>query len=440
MPATLDVAVSSRILTRDTPPIWSREQVKTLAALLDLCGLIVVALCFWWWTLAMALPADERSVVLKVWLLIGVLSSLLSRLGARHTIVQRPNLALYTPGWAFLISLAVSGILGLYTWLPVLLVVHAIWLLCIIGLTWMVHRLLPPLRLGTFAASAGTSDELTRRFNLQTSVEFVSIGFPYSEAFTEIDGLLVDSAGTLHSEQQRFVEHAQVTKVPLWSWAQFEEEVSGQVPLNLVQPDWLNQASFDSRYSVAKRIFDVVFTVLALPLLLPLMAVVALIVFFNSGAPILFWQERVGRNNETFKIVKFRTMTRDSERSGPAFAQHGDLRVTPVGALLRKFRLDELPQFWNVMIGQMSIIGPRPEQQAFAADFEESIPLYATRHWVRPGITGWAQVNQGYAADVGQTMEKLRYDFYYVKHFSTPLDLLIVVKTLWTILTGFGAR
>lgn len=179
---------------------------------------------------------------------------------------------------------------------------------------------------------------------------------------------------------------------------------------------------------------------LALPLLLPLMAVVAAVVYFNSGRPVLFWQERVGQDGQAFQLVKFRTMTRDSERSGPAFAKSGDQRVTPVGAFLRKFRLDELPQFWNVLRGEMSIIGPRPEQWAFVAEFEESIPLYTTRHWVRPGITGWAQVNQGYTDSVGQTTEKLQYDFFYVKHCSLSLDALIVWKTIQTILTGFGSR
>jgi lipopolysaccharide/colanic/teichoic acid biosynthesis glycosyltransferase len=133
-------------------------------------------------------------------------------------------------------------------------------------------------------------------------------------------------------------------------------------------------------------------------------------------------------------------MKQNSEENGAAFASHGDPRVTKTGQFLRKFRLDEIPQFWNVLKGDMSIIGPRPEQAGFAREFEEDIPLYALRHNVRPGITGWAQVMQGYAATVSETREKLCYDFYYVKHCSLGLDIRIVYLTIHTILTGFGSR
>ena len=166
----------------------------------------------------------------------------------------------------------------------------------------------------------------------------------------------------------------------------------------------------------------------------------ALAVLLDGGRPVLFWQERVGKDGKPFRMVKFRSMRRDSEAAGAAFAAHGDLRVTRIGAFLRRYRLDELPQFYNVLRGEMSIIGPRPEQEAFVRAFAHDIPLYSIRHHVRPGITGWAQVRQGYAAGSEEAKEKLRCDFYYIKNFSLALDARIVWETVLTVLSGFGAR
>lgn len=177
-----------------------------------------------------------------------------------------------------------------------------------------------------------------------------------------------------------------------------------------------------------------------LPVLIPLCIAVALVVWLDGGRPILFWQERVGQWGRAFRMVKFRTMRPDAESNGAAFASSGDNRVTRIGRVLRRFRLDELPQFWNVLRGEMSIIGPRPEQVVFAEEFEERFPLYGLRHAVPPGITGWAQVTQGYAAGADETLEKLRRDTYYIKHLSLSKDLKVLALTALTVLTGFGSR
>ena len=269
-------------------------------------------------------------------------------------------------------------------------------------------------------------------------MRYVPVSVGDHTPFGSVDILLFDHDQT-SDDYRRLLAHATATGMLIWSRAALEEELSGKVALEQMNVDWLRSSNFETNYASVKRGLDLIFTVLLLPLLLPLLAVVALLVWFNGRRPVLFWQERVGLNGVPFRIVKFRTMRTDLY-AAPAFAADRDPRITPLGAILRKFRLDELPQFWNVLRGEMSIIGPRPEQWAFAADFEESIPLYPARHWVRPGITGWAQVNQGYAADLGQTIEKLRYDLFYVKRLTFWLDLHIVFKTLYTILTGFGAR
>jgi lipopolysaccharide/colanic/teichoic acid biosynthesis glycosyltransferase len=194
-------------------------------------------------------------------------------------------------------------------------------------------------------------------------------------------------------------------------------------------------------FPYAKRAMDLVILLVTLPLTLPLMAVTALAIRLESPGDVLFWQERIGRGGETFQMVKFRSMVADNAGERQAlFASTSDDRVTRVGRFIRKFRIDELPQFWNVLKGEMSLIGPRPEQVGLAEDFSADMSLYEYRHLVRPGITGWAQVLHGYAADKEATRRKLEHDLYYVKHQSLVLEVLIIYLTLKTILTGFGAR
>jgi lipopolysaccharide/colanic/teichoic acid biosynthesis glycosyltransferase len=177
-----------------------------------------------------------------------------------------------------------------------------------------------------------------------------------------------------------------------------------------------------------------------LPLWLFVAAFVALVVRIDSPGPVLYRQQRVGRDGRDFRLTKFRTMVEDAEAAGPRFAREDDPRITRVGRFLRKSRLDEFPQLWGVLRGDLSLIGPRPERPVFVADYESSIPFYASRLLVRPGVTGWAQVNYGYADDQAETVEKLTYDLFYIKHSSFWLDLRIIGMSVWTVLTGFGAR
>jgi lipopolysaccharide/colanic/teichoic acid biosynthesis glycosyltransferase len=184
----------------------------------------------------------------------------------------------------------------------------------------------------------------------------------------------------------------------------------------------------------------ILFLLLSLPIALPVAVVTALAIKIDSRGPLIFTQERVGEGGNIFRMHKFRSMHVDAELGGARFAQSEDERVTRVGRFIRRYRLDELPQFANILTGQMSLIGPRPEQVGFVKQFEKEIPFYGYRHLVKPGITGWAQVNHGYAADEKETRTKLEHDLYYVKHFSIWIDVLIGLKTFRTIITGFGAR
>lgn len=195
-----------------------------------------------------------------------------------------------------------------------------------------------------------------------------------------------------------------------------------------------------SSYSTAKRRFDIGLIIFFAPLIVPLMLVTALLIRLESKGSIFFWQKRIGYQGKVFNMLKFRSMSIDSEKDGSQFAKNGDARITRFGAFIRKMRIDELPQLWNILRGEMSLIGPRPEQVVFVDEYILSIPNYMARHNVLPGITGLAQIKQGYVDDEDGTRTKLRYDLFYIKKVSFKLDMYIVFQTVYTMATGFGAR
>ncbi len=220
------------------------------------------------------------------------------------------------------------------------------------------------------------------------------------------------------------------------------EEHTGRLAIVHLAEGWelRTPVQRSSGYALVKRVVDALLVLLTLPLTVVIAAVVALAVKLDSKGPVIFRQRRVGRGGELFTAYKFRTMRVDAEREGPQLARPDDPRLTRVGKYLRKIRADELPQLWNVLKGDLSLVGPRPEQPAFVEQFSANIPFYDHRHLVRPGVTGWAQVNYGYADDEADTIEKLTFDLYYVKHMSPWLDLNVLGKSVWTVLSGFGAQ
>jgi exopolysaccharide biosynthesis polyprenyl glycosylphosphotransferase len=192
---------------------------------------------------------------------------------------------------------------------------------------------------------------------------------------------------------------------------------------------------------MAKRTLDVTASGIGLLLSAPLMGIIALAVKCSSPGPVFFRQVRVGQWEQGFEVIKFRTMREDAESiSGAMWAAEKDPRVTRIGRVLRKFRLDEMPQFMNVLKGEMSFVGPRPERPVFVEQLKQRIPYYGERHTVKPGITGWAQINYGYGASEEDALRKLEYDLFYIKQLSLFFDLFIVLKTIKTVLFGNGAR
>ena len=223
----------------------------------------------------------------------------------------------------------------------------------------------------------------------------------------------------------------------------FYERITGRIILEHLSPSWLILSDGFRKSALltgAKRMIDVVVSFIALIFCLPLFAVTAIAIYLESGGPILYRQERTGLRGKSFSMMKFRSMYTDAEKDGAQWAATGDNRITKVGKWIRKFRIDELPQVVNVLRGEMSIVGPRPERPEFVSMLEEKIPFYGLRHSVRPGITGWAQIKYQYGASVEETKTKLEYDLFYIKHISITLDLVTIFETAKVMLSGRGAK
>ncbi len=228
--------------------------------------------------------------------------------------------------------------------------------------------------------------------------------------------------------------------------ATFIEAEAGKIPLNLLNPSWMiysrGYRSNDLLVRALKRIFDVLISLTMLAITLPIMIITALLIMIESAprTPIFYWQERVGLGGQPFRIYKFRSMRPDAEANGAVWARKDDDRVTVIGSFIRKYRIDELPQLVNVLSGDMSFIGPRPERPEFVDSLTQRIPYYGDRHMIKPGLTGWAQVCYSYGGSEDDAMEKLQYDLYYIKNFSFLLDTIILIETIEVVLFGKGAR
>lgn len=226
--------------------------------------------------------------------------------------------------------------------------------------------------------------------------------------------------------------------------ATYLEKTLGQVHRDSVSAGWLIFGDgFEKGIlnSVSKRLFDIVFATLLLLSTFPLICLTSILIYLESGAPVLYRQERVGLYGRSFSLLKFRSMRVDAEKDGtPRWASSGDHRVTRVGRIIRKLRIDELPQLFNVLVGEMSLVGPRPERPFFVNELAKELPYYAVRHSLKPGITGWAQVRYHYGSSVEDAAEKLQYDLYYVKNRTLFLDLVVLFETVGVVLTGKGAQ
>ncbi len=228
-----------------------------------------------------------------------------------------------------------------------------------------------------------------------------------------------------------------------YNYLEFYEMYENKLPVSHLSSKWfLENSGFEIYYNNfnlrAKRLLDLIFAIIIGICTLPLMIMAAIIVKIESKGPIFFVQERIGEGNKKFNIVKFRSMTTDAEKNGPQWASKNDNRVTHWGKIMRATRIDELPQLWNVLRGEMSFVGPRPEREYFIQQLEKEIPYYNLRHTVKPGLTGWAQVMYPYGASVEDAYRKLQYDLYYIKHHDIIFDIKVLLKTITIVIFGKG--
>jgi sugar transferase (PEP-CTERM system associated) len=232
-------------------------------------------------------------------------------------------------------------------------------------------------------------------------------------------------------------------KVSIEEGASFYERITGRVSLNMIRPSWLIFSGRGRQARISGLTRSLVHRLVALVgglLSLPIVAITAMLIKLESPGPVLYRQERVGENGQNFTLLKFRSMQLDAEKEGPVWASKDDERTTRVGRVIRKIRVDEIPQFWNILCGQMNFVGPRPERPHFVSQLAREIPYYEQRHLIAPGLTGWAQIKYNYGASIEDARQKLQYDLFYIKNQSLILDAIIMFETIKIILFGRGAH
>lgn len=357
---------------------------------------------------------------------------------------------------------------GAHFWRSVLAYAMALSIAFLIGNRLIVGGILgaSAFRRRVLVLGAGNRADRLRKLGDKVESGFVIVGYiGMSEGPHQVEEAINRSA--IHN-LGRFVENLGVSEVVLAleerrnalplqdllriktagvhvnDFSSFIERETGRVDLDTVNPSWLifsdGFSSARAFSSAAKRVFDVIASSTLLIITAPIILIFALLVKLDSKGPAFFRQTRVGLYGQNFDLIKLRSMCNDAEVDGAQFAAKNDPRVTRIGSFIRKVRIDELPQTWSVLKGEMSFVGPRPERPEFVSGLEEKLPYYAERHMVKPGITGWAQINYPYGANLEDSRHKLEYDLYYAKNYTPFLDLLILLQTLRVVLWHEGAR
>lgn len=300
-------------------------------------------------------------------------------------------------------------------------------------LGYFIGRRYRQLKIGVVPVGNALNMESHSRIELRLLVSAVPDGVRY-------DAIVADlRSDSLGAKWERFLAECTLCRIPVYHVRQIQESMTGKVRVDHLSENEFGSLMPSAIYSNVKRVIDLVGALLLLPPCIPIMLVTAVLIRKESEGPALFRQKRMGYRGKPFEVYKFRSMY--VGKAGKGFTDgEDDPRITRVGKIIRKYRIDELPQLFNVIKGEMSFIGPRPESMELSEWYEKDVPFFRYRHVVRPGISGWAQVEQGYAAEVEGMIEKLQYDFYYIKHFSLWLDVLVLFKTVKTVFTGDGAR
>lgn len=271
--------------------------------------------------------------------------------------------------------------------------------------------------------------------------DLTDVNTPYGR----VHGIVVDLRSDLSDKWERFIADRALSGTPVYHTKQITESLTGRVPIEHLSENTLGSLNPNQAYITIKLIIDRIGAGVVLVTLMPFLAVIAIIIKIESPGPAVFRQKRVGFRGAPITVYKFRTMKENAEdeksdERSKAITKSGDARITKFGRFLRRSRIDEIPQIVNILRGEMSWIGPRPEALVLSTWYANELPFYQYRHIVRPGITGWAQVSQGHVAEVEEVLEKLHYDFYYIKNFSPWLDIVVTLRTVKIILNGFGSK
>ena len=277
-----------------------------------------------------------------------------------------------------------------------------------------------------------------------SSIEWVKISDSSELADLRCEAIVADFRAHLSPQWERFLADAAISGTVVYQVKQLRESLTGRVEINYLSENSFGSLIPAALYIKAKYVGDFAAALVVAVALLPLLVLVAILIPLDSPGPSIFRQRRVGHRGQPFMVYKFRTMRSSASQPSTdvrhAITTDADPRITRLGRFLRRSRIDELPQMINILRGEMSWIGPRPEAEVLSSWYESELPFYRYRHIVKPGITGWAQVNQGHVAEMQDVLWKMQYDFYYIKYFSPWLDLLILFRTVQTVITGFGSR
>lgn len=381
------------------------------------------------------IPADNN--ILQVWMgalaIIWLMTYDLDR-NFRLNIYQSYARVLKIACWTAAVYVVFFMFTRQFYSLNFLVKVTVIWSVYALAARWLFYQYAPPSRglaLDNLPAALCDNDKII--WHVIRDAEQINLN-----AF---DFVLIDFSKQYPVEIQKLLTHAHVVGLQIFSVPQVIEQLTGKISIEDFNDDWVARTFYiDPFYLRMKRIMDIAIIILLLPIIIPISLFVAAAIGVSMGRPILYRQLRMGLNDKQFTMIKFRTMIVDAENQGAGSTLKNDHRITRLGSFLRKLRLDELPQFYNVLKGDMSLIGPRPEYMVLVENYLKEIPLFQVRHWLRPGITGWAQVQRGYASNQDEMLEKIRHDLFYLKNVSLWLDLIVVFKTFLIIITGFGSR
>lgn len=304
-----------------------------------------------------------------------------------------------------------------------------------IGVNAYQEELIETLKKGEQYRFLGILDNKSENFRVDLKSEYLRLKPDVMVDFTE--KLLSDS------EIVEILLTYKLEGLQFYNYLNFYEKLEMKLPVGDLDQKWfLENDGFEIYYNNfnmrIKRLLDILMAVIIGFLFMPIMIIAAIIVKLGSRGPVLFVQERIGELNRPFDIYKFRSMTQDAEKDGPQWAQKNDNRITKFGKFMRLTRIDELPQLWNVIRGDMSFVGPRPEREFFIKQLEKEIPYYNLRHTVKPGLTGWAQIMYQYGASIEDSYKKLQYDLYYIKHHNIIFDFMIILNTITTVILGRG--